>query len=89
MRLASTKCREQEAIQLEIAKNDPLENRRKIAADAAKAWGIEAQQAENYEAGQLSHSEKEDDQIRREFAEETDEEARASFDDLNDKNDLY
>lgn len=89
MRLASAKCREQQAIQLEIAKNDPLENRRKIAAAAAKAWGVEAEQAENYESGQLNHSEKEDDQIRREFADETDEEAQASANDLNDKNDLY
>lgn len=89
MRLASGKCREQQAIQLEIAKNDPLENRRKIAALAAKAWGIEAEQAESYESGQLNHSEKEDDMIRREFADETDEEASASADDLTDKNDQY
>lgn len=89
MRLSSEKCREQQAIQLEIAKCDPLENRRKIAVNAAKAWGLEAELAENYEAGHLSHSEKEDDQIRKEFAEETDEQAQISSDDLSDKNDLY
>ncbi len=50
MRIAASKCREQEAIQHRIATDDPLENRRDIAKAAAKAWGKEAVEADKREA---------------------------------------
>ena len=39
MRVKAATCREQEARQLDLAANDPLESRRTVAAAAAKAWG--------------------------------------------------
>ncbi|AMO71412.1 hypothetical protein [Sphingorhabdus sp. M41] len=72
MRVKAETCREQEALQLALATNDPLESRRKVAAAAAKAWGIEAIQAEKREAGHLSPRDKLDAEITLEFAEETD-----------------
>ncbi len=68
MRVRSTICRAQEARQLELSVSDPLESRRKIAAAAAKAWGLEAEQAEKREAGTLDPLEKLDAEISREFA---------------------
>ena len=65
MRVKASVCREQEARQL-----DPLESRRKVAAAAAKAWGLEATQAEKREAGHLSPRDKLDAEITREFADE-------------------
>ena len=49
MRVAAITCREQEAIQRQIAATSLLENRRKIATDAANAWGKEAVEAEKRE----------------------------------------
>lgn len=72
MRVKASTCREQEARQLDLAANDPLESRRKVAAAAAKAWGIEAIQAEKREAGHLSPRDKLDAEIALEFAEEGD-----------------
>jgi hypothetical protein len=46
MRASVTTCREQEALYLAKAESEPLESRRKIARDAAKAWGLEAILAE-------------------------------------------
>ena len=71
MRVKASTCREQEAHQLDLAANDPLESRRRVAAAAAKAWGIEAIQAEKREAGHLSPRDKLDAEITREFAEES------------------
>ncbi len=70
MRVKAATCREQEARQLDLAANDPLESRRKVAAAAAKAWGLEAIQAEKREAGHLSPRDKLDAEIASEFAEE-------------------
>ena len=70
MRVKASTCREQEARQLDLAVNDPLESRRKVAAAAAKAWGIEAIQAEKREAGHLSPRDKLDAEIALEFASE-------------------
>jgi hypothetical protein len=70
MRVKASVCREQEARQLDLAANDPLESRRKVAASAAKAWGLEAIQAEKREAGHLSPRDKLDAEITSEFAEE-------------------
>ncbi|OAO01238.1 hypothetical protein [Parasphingorhabdus sp.] len=70
MRVKAEICREQQARQLDLAKNDPLESRRKVAAAAAKAWGLEAIQAEKREAGYVSPREKVDADITLEFAEE-------------------
>ena len=50
MRIAASTCREQEARQQEIAESDPLENRRKIATAAVKAWHKEAIEADKREA---------------------------------------
>ena len=75
MRVKASVCREQEARQLHLAINDPLESRRKVAAAAAKAWGIEAVQAEKREAGHVSPRDKLDAEITLEFAEETDSDA--------------
>ena len=70
MRVKAATCREQEARQLDLAANDPLESRRIVAAAAAKAWGLEAIQAEKREAGHLSPRDKLDAEIASEFAEE-------------------
>jgi hypothetical protein len=70
MRVKASVCRAQEARQLDLAANDPLESRRKVAAAAAKAWGLEAVQAEKREAGHLSPRDKLDAEITSEFAEE-------------------
>jgi hypothetical protein len=42
MRMNADFCRAQAALHRSKAESDPLENRRKIALDAAKAWDIEA-----------------------------------------------
>ena len=76
MRVKASICREQEARQLDLAANDPLESRRKVAAAAAKAWGLEAIQAEKREAGQVSPLDKMDAEITREFAEDAEAEKR-------------
>ncbi len=70
MRVKASVCREQEARQLDLATNDPLESRRTVAAAAAKAWRLEAIQAEKREAGHVSPRDKLDAEITREFAEE-------------------
>lgn len=70
MRVKAEICREQQERQLDLAINDPLESRRKVAAAAAKAWGLEAIQAEKREAGYVSPREKVDAEITLEFAEE-------------------
>lgn len=75
MRVKASVCREQEARQLALATNDPLESRRKVAAAAAKAWGLEAIQAEKREGGHVSPRDKLDAEIALEFAEETDTDA--------------
>lgn len=46
MRISVTHCREQEALHRGKALSEPLENRRKIALAAAKAWAVEAVLAE-------------------------------------------
>lgn len=70
MRVKAEICRAQEARQLDLAANDPLESRRKIAAAAAKAWGLEAIQAEKREAGHIDPIDKLDAEITTEFADE-------------------
>ncbi len=70
MRVKADICRAQEARQLDLAANDPLESRRKIAAAAAKAWGLEAIQAEKREAGHIDPIDKLDAEITTEFADE-------------------
>jgi hypothetical protein len=53
MRLTASTCREQEVIQREIASTATLENRRKIATDAANAWAKEAVEADKRDAREL------------------------------------
>ena len=70
MRVKADVCRAQEARQMDIAANDPLQSRRTIAAAAAKAWGLEAIQAEKREAGHLDPLDQLDADITSEFADE-------------------
>lgn len=70
MRVKAEICRAQEARQLDLATNDPLQSRRKIAAAAAKAWGLEAIQAEKREAGHIDPIDRLDAEITTEFADE-------------------
>jgi len=42
MQVSATHCRKQEALQRAKALSEPLENRRKIALEAAEAWEAEA-----------------------------------------------
>ncbi len=75
MRPSSAMCREQERIQLDKAETEELENRRKIALTAAKAWAVEAQLAEKREA-KIEKLDKLDAEIIAEFAREAAERAR-------------
>jgi len=72
MTMSAAIYRAQEAIQLDLAKNDPLENRRKIAAGAAKVWAREAMVAEWRESGRKGVFTRLDAEITAEFAEEAD-----------------
>lgn len=70
MRMTAAKCRAEQARQLDLSINDPLLNRRAIAATAAQAWAKEAARAEEREADQPTPLSKEDAEIAREFADE-------------------
>lgn len=70
MELSAANCRTEQARQLERSLNDPLPNRRVIAARAAEAWGLEALRADEREAKQPGALSKEDADIARQFAEE-------------------
>ncbi len=54
MQVTAAFCKEQEAIQRAKAASEPLENRRKIALDAAKAWAAEAILAKKRETSHQS-----------------------------------
>ena len=79
MELSAANCRAEQARHLELCLNDPLPNRRIIAARAAEAWGLEALQAEEREARHPRALSKEDSEIARQFAAEAngDRDARA------------
>lgn len=62
-------CREQAAVHRAKAASEPLENRRKIALTAAKAWEAEAVLREGRKAGDAA-LEKLDAEITRQFARE-------------------
>lgn len=47
MQISAAHCREQEALQRAKSLSEPLESRRKIALNAAKAWAAEAVLAEH------------------------------------------
>lgn len=70
MQLSAANCRIEQDRQLERSLNDPLPNRRVIAARAAEAWGLEAVRAEEREAKQSGALSEEDTEIARQFAEE-------------------
>lgn len=72
MRMTAANCRAEQARQLDLSINDPLLNRRTIAATAAQAWGKEAARAEEREAEEPAPLSKEDAEIAREFADEAD-----------------
>ena len=69
MQISAAFCLEQERLQREKAENEPLENRKKIALNAAKAWAAEALVAEK-RYGKQSPLEKADVAIAAEFAAE-------------------
>jgi hypothetical protein len=69
MRVSPDFCREQEALQLAKAASEPLENRKKIALAAAKAWAVEAGLAEK-RATKPEPLDKLDAEIALEFADE-------------------
>ncbi|WP_159983649.1 MULTISPECIES: hypothetical protein [unclassified Novosphingobium] len=69
MQISATHCREQEALQRAKALSEPLENRRKIALQAAKAWEAEALLAEK-RASKSSPLDKLDTAIALEFEQE-------------------
>jgi hypothetical protein len=71
MRVTVEFCRQQERLQRAKAESEPLENRKKIALDAAKAWAAEAMLAKKRDAKQAP-LDKLDAQIALEFARETD-----------------
>jgi len=63
-------CRTQQTLQLDIAANDPLEQRRQIAAKAAEAWRVKAEEAEKAESGECAPLSKLDSDITQQFADE-------------------
>ena len=69
MRISASFCREQEASHAAKAANEPLEQRRRIALTASKAWGVEAIFAEKRELKQ-NPLDKLDAEIALEFANE-------------------
>jgi hypothetical protein len=78
MALMAAFCREQAALHLAKAANEPLENRGKISLAAAKAWSAEAVLAERREAKQRP-LDKLDTKITQEFAAEAEAEAEADM----------
>jgi hypothetical protein len=80
MRVSAAVCREQEALQRQIAASDSLESRRNIASVAAAAWAVKALAAEKREAGHLDPIDKLDADITREFADEAEAESQAGKD---------
>jgi hypothetical protein len=68
-RITASFCREQAATHRARAASEPLENRRKIALTAAKAWEAEALLREEHEAGGAA-LDKLDAEITLEFARE-------------------
>lgn len=50
MSFSESFCLAQQELQLAKAANEPLENRKKIALTAAKAWGAEAESAAKRDA---------------------------------------
>ena len=69
MRMSAAFCRTQEALQREKAVSEPLENRRIIALNAAKAWAAEALLADK-QASNRGPLDTLDDAIALEFAQE-------------------
>lgn len=63
-------CRTQQALQLDIAANDPLAKRSQIAATVSEAWRVKAEKAEKAESGQGDPMSNLDIDITREFADE-------------------
>ena len=75
MQPTAAHCREQQAIQLALATNEPLESRKKIALVAAAAWSEEAKIADKREQRKTALSEL-DASIAQEFADEAEADAQ-------------
>lgn len=58
MRITESFCKEQAALQREKALNEPLENRKVIALNAAKVWDKEAEMAHNRDTKQAQRDAK-------------------------------
>ena len=69
MRMSAEHCRQQQALHLAKAANEPLVSRRSIALTAAKAWGAEAVLADK-RAAQSTPLDALDTAITQEFARE-------------------
>jgi hypothetical protein len=69
LRFAPAFCREQAALQLAKAESEPLENRKKIALAAAKAWTLEAALADK-QVARATPLDALDTKIAKEFADE-------------------
>lgn len=69
MRVTAAFCREQEALQRIRSASEPLENSRRIALNAARAWAAEAILAEKRDS-KRTHLENLDAEIAEEFARE-------------------
>ncbi len=72
MQLSAANCRAEQARHLKLSREDPLPNRRIVAAKAADAWGQEVLRAEEREAKHPAALSKEDAEFARQFAEEAD-----------------
>lgn len=66
MQISAAHCWEQEALQRAKSLSEPLENRRKIALNAARIWAAEAKLAEK-RASKLNRLDKLDAAIALEF----------------------
>ena len=80
----SVLCRQQEAHHRRIAAETDLQNVRKVALAAARAWEVQALEAESREAGSKDALSDEDAAIALEFLLEDEADARDSDDRLDD-----
>ena len=78
MSLTAARCRAEQARHLKRSLEDPLFNRRKIAAQAADAWNKEALRAEEKESRPDRILSKEDAKIAQQFADEDAADGRAA-----------
>jgi hypothetical protein len=81
---SSALCRQQEAHHLRIAAETDLQNARRVALAAARAWEVQALEAESREAGSKDALSNEDAAIALEFLLENEADAEKTDDRLDD-----